>query len=545
VERRRFDSTLLILTLTALIATLGSPVNPYPTDGWYQTQYLLVASFPGADDYTPIAAPALLYRGAHALAVQAGLGLGGEFYIASVLQNVLVLLSACMVYFALRGLRLKRLAAPVAIALLLFILSTGLPQAFWSENATLFLTAALLLIVVVLLYGPDRSPARFWVLAVVGGLLVGLLVVTRMTPVFLIPGIALLFFRRLPLRQVLQFTGTLALITLLMMVSTVLANHVRFGRYELTNGSGRHLWQGMKDFSDRALADSPDYQALKTLDPNVQGKNWWEVPPVPRYQPSSQHHVPADAREPLLAKLSKQGIRNAPGLYLAGGARKFLRSIGSVPYRLGYDTFGVWNPLNRSELLPPLASSMRLPAAYNRAVAAVFSAIYATVAWLYPISIFAIALSCLAKAVVCLQQRRWRRRGRTRDGATPMMPLMAFAAGGLLLAALPIASGGRTVPAFTGSAFCLLLLGLCTAVLRRRLRQQSSESSPQRSIWERGIPFFLVLVLLFFGSLWFSWQIEVANARNALPLLPLWSIMLAIVLSDWNDLWTGVTPSMV
>src|SRR5579863_1993420 len=162
VGKRRIDRMLLVLALPTVISALGATVNPYPTDRWYETQYLLLGSFPGHDNYTPIAAPALLYHAAYLIAAHAGVGLAGEFYIASVLQNLLLLLSAWMIYHTLRAMRFTQFAAPISIGFLLFILSTGLPQAFWSENATIFLMAAVLLTLAALLARPGISPSRFW-----------------------------------------------------------------------------------------------------------------------------------------------------------------------------------------------------------------------------------------------------------------------------------------------------------------------------------------------------------------------------------------------
>jgi hypothetical protein len=527
---RLFDSTVLILIVIALVSTLGEPVNPWPTDGWYQTRYALFGSFPGQDNYTPIAAPAMLYELAHLIAVQAGLRLAGEFYVASVLQNLLMLLSACMIYYTLRLMRLTQFAAPVTVGFLLFLLSTGLPQAFWSENITLFLMAAVILSVALILYRHNATPMSFWTVTIACGLCVGLLAITRVTPFVLIPGIALLFFRRMPVRRVVQFTATLTVISLLMLTSMVLQNHTRFGRYELTNSSGRHLWQGVRDFSDRALADSSDYQALKRMNPDIQGKNWWEVPPIPPYIPV-QGYVRADQRESLLGKLSKQAIFNAPGLYLMQGARKFSRSIGSAPYRLGFDTFGVWNPLDTKEFLPALSTSMGVTPTFSQTVDAAFGGILVAMTWLYPVSIFALALSVVAKLLECSDAMRSRGRDPTvpRNGS---VPFAVFLIVGIPLAILPVASNGLKMLALAGSALCFAILAVFAAILRRKLRRQSAVAQSREHI-----PFFFFMVLMFFGTLWFSWQIEAADTRNTLPWLPFWAVMLAIAGAYWLEMW--------
>ena len=41
---------------------------------------------------------------------------------------------------------------------------------------------------------------------------------------------------------------------------------------------------------------------------------------------------------------------------------------------------------------------------------------------------------------------------------------------------------------------------------------------------------------MFFGSLWFSWQIEMPNSRNTLPYLPFWAVMLATAGAYWKGI---------
>jgi putative flippase GtrA len=432
VAAARIDRTLMTLTLISLAATLGLKVNPWPRDGWFETQYFLVGHFPGHENYAPIAAPALLYRLAHLIAAGMGLDLTGELYVGVALQNLAVLLSACFVYLALRSLRFTALAGPVAIGFLLCVLSTNVAQAFYSEASVIFLMAAAMLIVAV---APAHEGAKLWMLTATCGVVVGLLVLTRMTPIFLVPAIALLFYRRMPVRRVAQFTGVLLATTLLFLGGTVLANHARFDRYELTNSSGRHLWQGVMEITD---------------DPGLRGLNWWEVPPGGLF-------TMQDPREPLLARLSKQAIREHPGQYLAHGAKKFVTTIGVAPYRLGTGgAAGHTNPLQRTELLPSVATAMGA-GIYTRIAEGVMRRVYITFTWGYPLTILAIALTWIVLLI----------RGDRSAGA----PLISW---------------------------------------------------------------FSFLALLFFGSLWFSWQVEIQNSRNAIPYLPLWAMMLAIAAAYWG-----------
>ncbi len=523
---------VLILTLATALAAVGLNVNPWPRDGWYQTQYLLFGRFPGWDDYTPIAAPALLYRGAHALASRMGLGLAGEFYVASALQNLLLLLDAFLIHGTLKLVGAGRLAGPLAIGFLLFVLSIGLPQCFYSENAALFLMSALLLALARLLYGTGRSPGGFWGTAALCGVLIGLLALTRMTPLLLVPAVALLLFRRLPARRVAQFTAALVLITALMLGGTVLANRMRFGRYELTNSWGRHLWQGVKDFSDRALAHSSEYQALRRLDPHVQGEYWDKLPPdvfVPAYVPIQTF---VDPREPLLRRLAVEAIRAAPGLYLRHGAMKFVRTIGFAPSRDGFAGPGWWNPLRRQQSLPPLLDRMHAPRLCSAAVAAAARGIYAALGWLYPLAVFAIALSCLAVAAEHLSawltehlSARLRR----------LAPLAVFVLFGAPLTLIPVATAGGRPSALIGALACAVLLAVCATLLHRALREPRAALPPRA-----GISLLCFSALVFFGSLWFTWQIEVQATRYAIPYLPFLMIMLALVGTYWRQLGSAV-----
>lgn len=450
----RIDWTLVTLSLISLAFVLGSKVNPWPRDFWFETQYLLVGHFPGYDNYAPISAPALLFKLGHAVAVLLGLDLTGEIYVDAVLQNLLVLLSACFVYFTLKAMRFNALAGPVAIGLLLSLLSMNLPQAFYSESTVIFLMAAAILVVAVVPPYAEEG-AKFWMLTATGAVLIGLLVLTRMTPIFLIPATALLFFRRMPLRRIAQFTGAATAMSVLLLGGTVLANHARFDRYELTNSSGRHLWQGvMRLADDETLGDSPEYQRFKAQNPHIQGLNWWEIPP-------GGFFTTLDPREHALASLSKEVIRKRPGRYLLEGAKKFVTTIGVAPYYFGTGgSRGHTNPLNRNELLPSMAALMGV-GGYERLVHGVMRRVYVLFTWAYPATIIAIGLTWVVRLV-----RREKTRAKT--GAGPVMSFYSF------------------------------------------------------------------LALLFFGTLWFSWQIEIENSRNAVPYMPLWAIMLAMAAAHWS-----------
>lgn len=432
----RIDWVLVTLPLISLLFMLGSKVNPWPRDLWFETQYFLFGHYPGYENYAPVSAPALLFRLGHGIAVVLGLDMAGELYVGAILQNLLLLLSACFVYLTLKTMRLTALAGPVAIGLLLSLLAMNLPQAFYSESTVVFLMAAAILIVAVLPSHAASGGPKFWALTAAGGVVVGLLVLTRMTPIFMIPAIALLFFRRMPLLRIAQFTGVLTAMSVLLLVATVFANHARFGRYELTNSSGRHLWQGVMQITD---------------DPHLRGLNWWEVPP------GGFFYTRQDPREPWLAALSKQAIREKPGQYLLEGAKKFVTTIAVPPYYFGTGgAQGHTNPAQRTELLPSLAASMQADG-YARVVGGVMRRLYRVFTWVYPLTIVAIGMTWIVLIV----------------------------------------------------------------------RREKGAGKPL-------ISFYSFLALLFFGTLYFSWQIEIENSRNAVPFLPLWAIMLAMVAEYWG-----------
>ncbi len=506
-----------ILAILTAAASLGLTVNPWSRDGWFQTQYYLIGRFPGRDDYTPIAAPALLFKGAHAIARLLGRGLAGEFYVASILQNLLLLASACFVYRALKLLRLERIAGPAAVVFLLFALSTGVAQWFYSEGTSLFLMSGVVLALAAILRKEPQTPGRFWMLSFTCALAVGLLVATRMTPVFLIPGGAFLLFRHRPLRRVVQFTGTLTVVTAGMLGAMILANHARFGRYEITNSTGRHLWQGVKDFSDRALAGSARYRALKRLEPHVQGKYWDTLPPLVD-DPSR-----VDPREAMLRELAEEAIRNAPHLYLMHGAAKFVTTIGMAPSRDAfYRMPGEWNPLHRTTNLPSLLDEIGAPPVLSEAVDAFYRMAYVIFTWLYPISLFAVGMTCLTAILP------------RRLGARAALAI--FHAMGMALVCIPLARFGLRLEGIAGSALCALMLGACGALLQRTLRDRSAPDSAAHAWAGTLTRFLLFAALIFFGSLWFTWQIEVGSPRYALPYMPFWAIMLALSLGYWREL---------
>ena len=134
--------TLLFLFCT--VTALTEPVNPFPEDGWLASRSRIFEHLPGGDNYTPIAAPAFFYAATYAIRTVAGLALEQEFYFDSFLHHLLLFGTVVLVYLSHRTLGLRRAGIVASGILAVFIESTLLPQAFWSENLTVCLMSAVL-----------------------------------------------------------------------------------------------------------------------------------------------------------------------------------------------------------------------------------------------------------------------------------------------------------------------------------------------------------------------------------------------------------------
>ncbi len=452
-------AVLLVITVAAM---LSSPVNPWPIDGWFQTQYLLFEQAIGADNYTPIAAPAIYYKVSHWIAIVLGLDLAGEFYVAAIGQYALLLLSVLFVYRFFRLARAPRMGAYISIGLLLFVLSTGLPQAFWSENVCLFLTAATLLLVGRLHLAPISSPVGFWVPTILMALTIGLLVVTRIVPVFLIPVVCALLYGRVAHRQLLACGLTMCVLSAALVVALMAANEWRFGRFEITSSSGRHLWQGVHEMADVALANSPEYQALKALDPGQKDWNFWNVP-MPAGESSGL------ARDAILGRLARQAIAERPGLYLKTGMTKFVGEIGQRPYRLGFLS-GAYNPLNRQELLPsPIEKLVGYQPRPSRWITALLRQIHEVSVWLYAVMVYLAFLTFAAIVFlrVCASIAR-RKLVAKREAIAKRLLVAGMFSGGVVALVVVAVPGRSTVDFVITSALCLMLLVLFLKVMNDR-----------------------------------------------------------------------------
>jgi len=336
-----------LLALCFTVA-LTQEVNAFPTDGWFSSQYHIFQRSPGADNFTPIAAPAYMYFATHAFAAMLNLDLQAEFYLVCLVQNFLIFLTAFCLYQAHRLLGIGTMGLVVSAIFVILIESTLLAQAFWSENISLFLMGLLVLccVRIVVRVGDARRSLLAWALLL--GLTLGLLVITRMVPIVLVPGLAWLFRHRLERHAARLASATVILCVLGLTVGAMSANLWRFDRFELSNSMGRHLWQNISPRADEMLEDSKEYQKLKRADPAIVGKRWWEVlrDPGPDFQGRS--------REELLRTLSFQAISAHPLMYLGIGIENTGLLLREGPNQIGRWRGGHYNPLNRTSMLPPL-----------------------------------------------------------------------------------------------------------------------------------------------------------------------------------------------
>ncbi len=210
---------LLMLAFCVLVAVTQS-VNPFTHDGWFESQFRLFGRFPGADNYTPIAAPAFFYAMTYAIRLVIDGSLEAQFYIASVAQNLLLFFTGVFLYLTHRLLGLPRLGLIAASILVLFVQSTLLAQAFWSESLMIFLVSATLLVGVYLLTKANvRRRSFYHSLVLLFDLLLAVSVVTRIVPILILPGLIVLFWAHCSRQQAIRFaTRSTGICTLVVLV---------------------------------------------------------------------------------------------------------------------------------------------------------------------------------------------------------------------------------------------------------------------------------------------------------------------------------------
>jgi hypothetical protein len=115
----------LVFCIVVIFFALTQPVNPWPVDGWYETHFKLFTKDIGGDNYTPISAPAISYKFSHFIAAVLGADIKGEFYIAALTQNLMLLIATFYVFASLKLFVKPWIAFLITSLYLAFILSTG------------------------------------------------------------------------------------------------------------------------------------------------------------------------------------------------------------------------------------------------------------------------------------------------------------------------------------------------------------------------------------------------------------------------------------
>ena len=196
----------LLVLLFCLATALTQVVNPSPHDGWFWSQYRIFLRVPGGDNYTPIGAPAYLYAAARVPAKIFGWDLQTHFYSTSVLHHLLLFLSGVCLHLSHRCLGLTRSGLVSSALLVVLLESTLMLQAAWSENVTVFLMAAILLIGLYLLVNPALGSRQFLCLTILLSLVLGVFVTTRAVPIVILPALVLLFWGVVPRIRVVRFS---------------------------------------------------------------------------------------------------------------------------------------------------------------------------------------------------------------------------------------------------------------------------------------------------------------------------------------------------
>lgn len=529
IKKGQDHLTISIFLFLTLSSSLLLPINPWPRDRWFQTQYLLFGVFPGEDNYTPIAAPAILYKIIHLLSDSLGLALKAEMYLGSVTQNLLVFLSACFLYRACKMMGMRWIASLISIVYLTLILSTGLPQAFWSENIVLFLFSAVLMLTIKNYYSEKVFFRRFLAFSIMSGLLTGILVVTRVTPIILIPCLALLFYCRFNRKQLIGYVSIVLLTTALLIILAMSSNYYRFGRFELTNSSGRHLWQGVSPITDKTLSASPKYLALKRYNVGLNGKNWWEI----RFPDGIKQKQMGDE---VLGELAKEAILTHPLLYLKLGIKKFARNIVKPPYRLGFGKprhSRPYNPLNREELLPPIMSTyLNWPRYISDVTFVAFNNFFSIYMRLYPLSIFFVLTSILMLGICAIDMKPYAIENKETAFSSKNLRVFIFFVLGFVTAGLVAFSSRSLLVAL----FCMILL-----IFQLYLLWKIPDGKRFHLIAHvrSYIVLYVFLSIMFFGSLWMTWQMEASNPRNAIPYFPFLYMMIGIAMTIWLNFNKG------
>ncbi|MBI1355253.1 MAG: hypothetical protein GC160_12970 [Acidobacteria bacterium] len=329
-----------------LLVFLTQPINPFPYDDWFLSQDRLWRREPGGNNYTPVAAPALLYGGIHGLASAAGLGLDVELRLGVLAHQLMLALAGVWIYLSHRRLGFGRWSAVAALLAVVFVQSTYVAQAFWSENVMLWLVSLSIWLTLEIATDGGGSRGRFWGLTAALGAALGLATITRAVPIVLLPAALWMTKAELPSERWRRFAVGLSAAVAALVAAQMTANHWRYGRWELSHSTGLHLWDGVSYASDAILAESALYARMKALEPEIQGRWWWELP-----RPDGIGTTTVDL-EDAVRPMVLEGIRRHPALFLRQGLRDLRRGLFLAPYAIGRSDPGRKNPLGREGFVP-------------------------------------------------------------------------------------------------------------------------------------------------------------------------------------------------
>ena len=370
---------------------------------------------------------------------------------------------------------------------------------------------------------PVWSPNRFLVQGVLFGLLLGIFTVTRVLPIILLPAAWLALWPRAGKQRAAHFAVGSTLLVALVVGSAMGANLLRFGRFELSNSTGRHLWNAISPTADVMLAHSPDYAALREQIPDIQGRMTWQFD----YEQCPDAVRRGRDKETFLKLLSKEAITSHPWMFLKRGLTKTREYLLRYPERW---EIALWAPpgdypIGVAGFLPPLIPALAPLRGVLDQIDAIASRFYGRIVMLT-------ALIVSIGGVMTLAARPW----------------CVVSAEGQLPTRVRIADLSPVTACFVATQLTLLAW---TAFFRRPLGQVAPyaclmlgyylgwRGGPGRHAdlrqslagvrrFSQHVPYALFLLSTFFVSCGLCWSVETPVTRYTMPYLPALSLAAAL-----------------
>ena len=219
-----------------------------------------------------------------------------------------------------------------------------------------------------------RAPGRgalAW--AAVAGLLFGCATGIKPTVIAVLPGaVALFWVAGRASRAWLRAAAALSVTLALTVASLMAANVVRFGRFELSNSKGRHLWNIARKDSEGILAGQEGYVLLRSEwgVSELQQMKFWQLAAAMSSSDTKAlrvHAANSFVFESFLRSMVLPGVRCNLATYVAVGVSQFWRELLHPPASIGVTTLAhgvrtnelgnkTSNPLGRTTWLPPLVA---------------------------------------------------------------------------------------------------------------------------------------------------------------------------------------------